>query len=176
MKALNQALLKKFLTLAGERLTGKWVLVGGTVLPALGAEYRSTVDIDFVGLPLDSPRETLALMQIAEDLGLPIESVNQAAAYFVSKIPDFDASLVLLHKGKNAVIYRPSLELFIRLKLARLSETDLTDCLEFLRLADSLGETLDRKALAQVVRTELKKSKVTERTGRIQQLLKALKV
>ena len=98
MKALDASLLKKFLKAAGDQLTGEWVLVGGTVLPALNVDVRSTTDIDFVGLPVDTTREQLKLMQIAEDLGLPIESINQASAYFISKISGFEKSLVLLHQ------------------------------------------------------------------------------
>lgn len=48
MKSLDTKLLKEFLKRAGERLHGDWLLVGGTLLPAVGIDSRSTTDIDLV--------------------------------------------------------------------------------------------------------------------------------
>lgn len=174
MKALDRAVLSKFLKLAGERLSGRWVLIGGTVLPLLDSEIRSTVDIDLVGLPAGSNREALALMQIAEDLGLPVETINQAGAFFLSKIDDFEGSLILLHGGKKAKIYRPNADLFVRLKLDRLSETDLMDCLEFIRISEKLGDRLDRAKLRRRVEADLKRAKVKDRIARLKSMLAAL--
>ena len=47
---LNSTLLTEFLKRAGERLYGEWLLVGGTLLPAVGIDVRATVDIDLLGL------------------------------------------------------------------------------------------------------------------------------
>jgi hypothetical protein len=58
MKSLDQKALKKFISLAGDRLKGEWVLIGGTLLHALEEDYRSTTDIDLVGIdgPLTNPK------------------------------------------------------------------------------------------------------------------------
>ena len=50
MKPIDVKILKKFLKIAGIELSGEWVLMGGTVLPLLGVDYRTTVDIDFVSV------------------------------------------------------------------------------------------------------------------------------
>ena len=81
MKGLDHKVMKKFLKLAGARLSGDWVLLGGTLLPALGVDHRVTIDIDLAHKDQDGS-QTLELMQIAEDLGLPVETINQAGAFF----------------------------------------------------------------------------------------------
>src|SRR4051812_21477644 len=123
MKPVTRKVLKKLIQLAGDRLEGKWVLLGGTLLPALGVEYRVTTDIDLVGLGASEQAQTLALMGLSEELGLPVETINQAAGYFLMKLRPFDEHLLILHKGKKAEIYRPDLFLFLMLKIARFSET-----------------------------------------------------
>ncbi|MBF0443814.1 MAG: hypothetical protein HQK54_18040, partial [Oligoflexales bacterium] len=76
--AITEELIHSFLKLAGERLEGDWVILGGSVLPLLGINYRVTIDIDIGScLPDVSQKQILILMEIAEKLGLPVESVNQ---------------------------------------------------------------------------------------------------
>jgi hypothetical protein len=152
---LDRKVLKKFLKLAGDRLQGDWVLIGGTVLIALEAEHRSTVDIDIVGLGNPTQEDTLRLMEIAEELRLPVESINQAGAFFLKKIDGFKKHLVPLHEGKTASIHRPDAVLYFRLKLARLTESDLADCIAFLRFASRE----ERKELKRMLAGELDKMK-----------------
>lgn len=118
MIQLNTQLLKKFLKLAGDSLKGDWLLVGGTLLPAVGLDIRSTVDIDLVGLGEREAAQSLELMELAEKLGLGVETINQAAAFFVHKAGYKKADLLTLYKGKSATIYRPSILLYWRLKLS----------------------------------------------------------
>jgi hypothetical protein len=135
MVPISQATVFKFLQLAGERLTGDWVIVGGSVLPLLGVDHRITLDIDLASHDLDSSqRSTIILMDIARDIGLPVEAINPTAAYFLEKIPNWRHQLFLVQGGKSANFFRPNLILFLRLKLVRLSESDLADCLEMVRL------------------------------------------
>ncbi len=165
---LNQNLLKKFIFLAGDRLTGDWIMVGGTVLPYLGANHRSTTDIDFVGFGKNEKTQQLELMQIAEDLGLPVETINSAADFFVHKHLKSKNQLVLLHEGKTAAIYRPNTELYFRLKLSRLSETDTEDCLVWL---DFLKPKKIELAIVQkIIKIELKKSEMPQRIARLNQI------
>lgn len=172
---LNQSTLRKFLKLAGDHLKGEWILIGGTVLPALGIDHRSTVDIDLIGLSDNERVQTLALMELAEKLGLPIETINQAGDYFLQKISDFKEHLIPLHRGKTATIYRPDATLFLKLKLPRLSESDLADCLEFLKLSRANHEPIDRKSILTAIKKEqMKSSNSEQRTQRLDSLVKFL--
>ena len=85
MKALDSKLLRSFLKEATSKLKGEWILIGGTLLPAVGLDVRSTVDIDIVNLDPDSD-QALKLMELAEQLGLGVETINQAAAFYVHKL------------------------------------------------------------------------------------------
>lgn len=50
MKTLDSKLVKYLLQRAEKSISGEWILVGGSLLPALGLDYRSTLDIDLIGL------------------------------------------------------------------------------------------------------------------------------
>lgn len=76
MKSLNTQILSKFLKQASSSLTGEWILVGGTLLPALGLNVRSTVDIDLIPLTKKDNSQTLELMKLTKSLNLPIETIN----------------------------------------------------------------------------------------------------
>jgi hypothetical protein len=117
---------------------------------------------------------TLKLMEIAEDLGLPVETINQAGGYFLSKIPGYRKSLVLLHTGPQARIYRPDALLYVLLKLPRLSESDLGDCLRFLDYTRAQGEPLARDRLLARVRGELAKGPSPDRKSRLKVLKEAV--
>ena len=145
MNAVDRRTLRRFVALAAERLRGDWVLIGGGVLPLLGVEVRVTVDIDVAGPDDAGMDQTLVLMGIAEELGLPVEAVNQAGAFFLRRIRGWERHLVELHRGRRARILRPDATLFLLLKLDRLTESDLTDCVEMLRLARRGGERVDRR-------------------------------
>ena len=175
MKPLDYTTLKKFLGLAGNNLIGEWVLIGGTVLPLLGIQYRSTTDIDFIEITKNKKNQTLQLMRLTEKINLPIESVNQAGEYFLNKIKNFRKHLVLIHKGKNATIYRPDINLFIKLKINRLTESDLLDCLEFLKLSKKLNEKVLSKELLKLIEKILKKTESNEKYKRLCELSKNIK-
>ncbi len=127
---------------AGEQLTGEWLLVGGAVAAVWFSADRLTEDIDLVGLG-GTLSERDALMDLAAARGLPIEAVNSAADYFVRRIPGFRAEIEVLHAGSRATIYRPSVSLFLLLKVGRLSEKDLLDCTDLLAYARRTGLALD---------------------------------
>jgi len=175
MKTLDSKLLNKFLKTLGERLTGDWVLIGGTVLPALGETFRSTTDIDLVGLGSGEMAQTLALMELAEALGLPVESINQAGSLFLNKISDFKEHLVVLHHGSRSNVFRPDGTLYLLLKVRRLSESDLTDCEEWLKWCKKNKETVEVKRVISAVQSELKHSEGSKAL-RLQKLLGKLEV
>lgn len=88
--------------------------------------------------------ERLALMELAAEAGLPIEAVNSAADFFVRKIADWRDQLVELHRGPRATIFRPTPTLYLLLKLGRLTETDLDDCLALIAHCRDTSEGFDR--------------------------------
>ena len=174
MRPLDPRLLKQFVRRAADTVEGDWVVIGGTVLPLLGAGDRVTLDIDIIPVGEASQSDILDLMEIAEQMGLPVEAVNQAGAYFLKKIPDFEDHLILLLEGSSARIFRPDPTLFIRMKAHRLSESDLEDCLAILRFARASGEEFDETELRGSVRTELEKQIGIGRRERLESLLSAI--
>lgn len=171
MKALDIKILKEFLRLAGDNLRGEWLLIGGTLLPAVGLNIRSTIDIDFVGLGDDEARQSLELMDLAESLGLGVETINQSAAYFAKKAGVKAEDLYLLSRGKKAKIYRPSVELYWQLKVARLSEADVMDCAHYFNYCKSCGDKINLLRLKKMVVAAQKKERTPEKALRIEQLL-----
>jgi hypothetical protein len=131
---INSKIIKIFIQKALDELEGNWVIIGGTVLTLLGIEDRVTVDIDMISLsPKNSNEKTLKLMEIAELIGLPVETINQSGEYYLHKIPDFKKELVLFAESKKCKIYRPNAYLFFYLKISRLTETDCSDCSSFVK-------------------------------------------
>jgi hypothetical protein len=174
VKALDQKILRQFLEKAGDSLSGEWVLIGGTVLPLLGVEHRSTTDIDLIGLHPSKQAQTLALMELAAELGLPIETINQAGAFFLSRIPDFEKELVLLHQGKSARIFRPNATLYLLLKIRRMSVSDLQDCQEWLKWTTQKGEAIDHRRVLASIESERKRDPHPERIQRLRELVAIL--
>ncbi|MBN1115308.1 MAG: hypothetical protein JXA66_08200 [Oligoflexia bacterium] len=168
--ALDLKTLKKFIELAGKELEGEWVIIGGTVLPLMGIDTRSTVDIDIISLDENQINQNLKLMTIAEKLGLPIETINQAGAFFLFKIKEFRKHLIVLHKTANATVYRPDLELFIKLKIGRLSDADLTDCEEYIKYSKKHNEQINKKAVAAAIKGQVSKTKSGEKLKRLKKL------
>ena len=143
MAAFDRARVAELLRLAGIRLTGEWLLVGGAAAACWFAPERTTEDLDLIGFG-GSQAERFALMELAADAAIPIEAVNSAADFFVRKIPDWRDQLVELHRGPGATIFRPNATLFVLLKLGRLTETDLSDCTLLVEHLAGSGEAIDR--------------------------------
>lgn len=160
-RTLDRARIDEVITAVADRVAGEFLLVGGGAVALWLEPRRVTEDIDIIGFNGDA-RERFALMDVASDLGLPIEAVNSAADFFVFRIPDWRAHVVPLRRGRSGTVYRPDATLLLLLKVARLSETDLDDCLAVLRahaedvdaprVRDALRETGDRERDDRVVR------------------------
>jgi len=172
LKPLTKQTLQRFLALATDRLEGQWVLVGGSLIPLLGGTDRITYDIDLVG-PRDATQShTLLLMEIADELGLSIESLNQAAAYFLYRIPGFEKDLLPLCQGERGSVMRPTAALYVELKLARFTESDLADCLFYVDYARRHAEPLDKARMRHAAaRQEGKSSEIGKRTRKLLQIL-----
>ena len=174
MTVINTKISKKFLELAAKELKGDWVVMGGTVMVLMGVNERFTVDIDLAGPKTATQADTLKLMTIAEKIGLAPEAINQAGAFFLNRIPRWEDNLVPILQTKQFSLSRPNSFLFLQLKIARLSESDLGDCLNMLKI-----EPLTTKQV-QSLKTEINKalrnSKATnEFKQRCHLLLKSLK-
>lgn len=151
---LNAKVLKKFIDAALEKLDGDWVILGGTLLPALGIDYRQTVDIDFSPVHASTNATSIKVMEIAERLGLPVETINASAEFFLKKTTNFKNRLVLLFESKRCRIFRPTLDLYLELKLRRASDSDLSDCREligYVKRREHVPELFDARQAAQKI-------------------------
>ncbi len=127
---LDRARIERLLQSAAEKLTGDWILVGGAAAAVWFAPGRTTEDLALIG-PHGTNAELLLLMEIAESHGLPVETINPATGFYLRRIIGWDREVVLLREGR-ASIYRPNATLFLLLKLGRLGEKDLDDCMALL--------------------------------------------
>lgn len=121
---------------------GEFLLIGGALVALWLEPRRTTEDIDLVGMSGTSD-ERYALMDLAVDVGLPVEAINSAADYFVRRIPGWRSELSVLQTGPQARVYRPTPTLFLLLKVARLSEQDLEDCFSLIEVAEADGWEID---------------------------------
>jgi len=176
-KAINKETLLKFIEKAEQRLQGDWIIIGGAVLPLLGLSHRVTMDIDIAGPTESTQAETLALMEIAEELGLPVEAINQAGAFFLRRIKGWKKMLVPLssvNSEQRATFFRPQATLFILLKLGRFSESDLQDCLVFIEYARNKDEFLDSVLIQRAAEQVFAENPPLEKKRRLEMLLNAL--
>ena len=146
MPVLDRERLDEIVTAVCDRLEGEWLLIGGALVALWLAPRRTTEDVDIMGLG-GTTAERLALMQLAQSLGLPVESVNSAADFFVQRIPDWRDHLVPFRSGLKASVLRPTATLFLLLKIGRLDEQDLEDC----RAVLATGEAIDRDRVARSI-------------------------
>lgn len=142
----HRAELERVVTAIADRLEGEWLLIGGALVALWLEDERVTEDVDVVGIG-GLPGERLALLELASDLGLPIESVNSAADYFVFRIPGWRDEIEPFRRGLRSVVYRPTPTLFVQLKLGRLSPRDLDDCRLAVARARAEGLRLDSARL-----------------------------
>ena len=139
------------LELAGERLDGEWLLIGGGAAAAWFAPGRTTEDLDLIGLG-GTQAERFALMELAATAGIPIEAVNSAADFFVRRIEGWRDLMLELHRGPRATIYRPTATLFLLLKIGRLTAVDLDDCLALLKHVEGSNEVVDHGRVREQLR------------------------
>lgn len=167
---LDSRVLARFLQLAVQSLDGEWVLLGGTLLPAVGIKVRSTADIDLVGLSEREDAQNSDLMRLAEAVGLPVQSVNPAAGYFFKKSNYQKSDLIVFLKGAKAVVYRPSVKLYWTLKVARLTETDFEDCGHYYNHCVKVGDPVSTQELRSVLSERKKTEASPEQLKRLEQL------
>jgi hypothetical protein len=148
--ALDRERIGGLLDQLGESLTGEWLLVGGALVSIWVEPRRVTEDIDLVGLT-DAPGERLALMDAVFALGLPVEAVNSAADFFVHRISGWRDEIEILRQYTKCVFYRPTPTLFVLLKIGRLSEQDLLDCIAIITKSRTEQLRLDERRLTDAI-------------------------
>jgi hypothetical protein len=129
-----------------DRLEGEWLIIGGAIATLWFSPRRTTEDVDILGVAGD-PDQRYAILELAVSLGLPVESLNSAADFFVRRIADWRDQLVVFREGAKGRVYRPTATLFLLLKVHRLDERDLEDC----RALIATGEPFDRARIRAVV-------------------------
>jgi hypothetical protein len=147
----DRSRIQALLELAGERLEGEWLLIGGGAAASWFAPERTTEDLDLIGLG-GTQAERFALMELAAAAAIPIEAVNSAADFFVRRIDGWRDQMIELHRGSRSTIYRPNATLFLLLKIGRLSAVDLDDCLALLKHVEGSNEPVDRDRVRDQLR------------------------
>lgn len=155
-----------------ESLEGDWLLIGGAYVALWSDPRRTTEDIDLVGLE-KSQDQRLRLMQFADDAGLPVETVNSAADFLVRRIDGWEDEIEIFRQGARTRIYRPKATLFLLLKIHRLSEQDLDDCLAVLAKARGESEHVDTGRVLRVLDSlgEPRDAEIRDRRARLREIL-----
>lgn len=147
---LDRARIEEILDAVVQQLEGDFLLIGGALVSLWLSPRRVTEDIDLIGLSGTS-NERLRLMELAEQLGLPVEALNSAADFFVFRIPDWRNQIDIFMSGPRTRIHRPTPTLFLLLKIGRLSQQDLDDCTALLDRARAEGWALDRNRVLSAI-------------------------
>lgn len=142
---LRRDSIRAFLDALPDHLDGEWILLGGALVALLLDGDRGTEDIDLVPRH-DTTGARLRLLSAGDALGLGVEAVNSAAAFFLMRLDGWQDDLLLLRQQEDLTIWRPGPRLFVRTKLGRMSERDLADCLLML---DAEGAGLDWSRVRQ---------------------------
>ncbi len=140
-----------------DELGGDWLLTGGSLVRLEFDATRGTEDVDLVRIrhpELSDEAARNALFRWLIDRGLGPEWVNSAVEPFVREIKDWQNELVPIRKGRRGALFRPSLTLFVYLKLRRGSEVD---CEDIRRVAPQCPEGLNEARLLSWMSEALRK-------------------
>tara|TARA_Y100000590_G_scaffold458480_1_gene613293 strand:- start:1182 stop:1709 length:528 start_codon:yes stop_codon:yes gene_type:complete len=172
---IKSELMNLFLKEAEKKLEGEFILIGGALLPALGIETRVTTDIDIIRVKETSDHQYLMhAFKIAEKLGFPPEAINFAAEFFFQKQKAKKNELILFYKKGKFILYRPSCFLYFRLKVVRLSPSDLIDCKNYLKWCFENSELKEIQKIINYLESQLgKKEHLTERLFSLIEMLKS---
>jgi len=163
---MNSTILNNLVQKSLKKLTGDWVIIGGTVLPLVGVDSRVTVDIDMIQVHQSSGNQsTLDLMELAESIGLPVESINSAGLFFLKKVTDWEKRLVVHAESKKCRILRPSLDLYFELKLARGTESDLQDLKAYLEWHQDNNLEFNKERTIKLLEVAIKDSESKKMKG-----------
>jgi len=129
--------IRKILDELCQTIGGDWLLVGGALVQLEINGNRATEDIDLALIA--SPVKSEAVLQTElfrfsmQNLQVGPESLNLAVTPFLTDLPNWQDERKLLLTGTAGNIYRPTLTLFIALKMKRGTTIDLSDIREALK-------------------------------------------
>lgn len=170
MNLLSPDLIRQIIELAKVRLKGEWIIIGGALLPILNISNRPTFDVDLIGPQKNQMDEQLQILKLAEELKLSFENINQAASLFLLRIPGWEKMLIELVRGKNMVLFRPNVTLFLILKINRFSEIDYDDCLKFLDFAKKNNEVVDKNRILSAIKKRISEDIIGDAKKRLNKL------
>jgi len=127
---MQTANIETLLTEICQKIGGEWLLIGGSLVILEFDGERATEDIDLVQIRAVGKSEAKAqdeLFRAAFRIGLDPETVNSAARFFVSEVPGWESEILPFRTGPVGTVFRPSLTLFVALKMRRGTEIDLGD-------------------------------------------------
>ncbi len=111
-----------------QNVGGEWLLLGGALALHLFESKRITHDIDIVPIKDQvGPLDLKILFERAKLLSLSPEQVNSAVLHFLEECEGWQKHLVCVQKGQKGKIFRPSLSLYMALKLNRGTAIDVED-------------------------------------------------
>src|SRR6185437_3743829 len=141
--------IRKILEELCQNIGGDWLLVGGALVQIEFNAERATEDIDLARIASTAKSEAVLQTELfrfsMRELQVGPESLNLAVSPFLDDIKGWRDECKLLQTGSNGSVFRPSLSLFIALKMKRASSIDLSDVREALKHWPS--EELDEKKL-----------------------------
>lgn len=170
---LNSKILIRMAEKIVAEVNGQWLIFGGSSLYLLGIDSRATMDVDVASFDTSTNDDTLKLMMIAQDLKLPVETINLAGSFFLKAIPGWQDRCTVFRKGKRGKVFIAQLDLYFELKAKRMTESDLSDCLAYLEWCQSHQVKWDNDLLLEILRKALSPASA-EAKKRLQILIKSL--
>lgn len=167
---INSEQYNNFLKSVANDLEGDWLVIGGALLAIIQSDSRATVDIDLCPINEMTNELRLSLMTVAQNSGLSIESINPAADFFLKQIPNWKSSIILFLTGAKGHLYRPSFELYLKLKIERLTETDFEDCLLYFRWNKKNNFVLDFESIQKILDQKIFSEKIKEKLNLLHKL------
>lgn len=168
---ISQDQYRKFLEAVTNDIEGDWVLVGGALMAVLIPNSRATADIDLCPIGELTNERRISLMRLAQKSHLSIEAINPSADFFLRQIPQWQASLILFIKGAKGNLYRPSLELYIKMKTERATESDISDCIAFWQWHKDNGLDYDSVSIRDYLNQKISQENQPQKKLNLQRLL-----
>ena len=167
---ISAAQYTQFLKSVANDLEGDWLVIGGSLLAMIQSDSRNTVDIDLCPINEMTNELRLNLMTVAQKSGLSIESINPAADFFLKQIPNWKNAIILFMAGAKGNLYRPSFELYLKLKIERLTQTDCDDCVLYYRWNKKNNGLLDIKSIREILDQKIVSEKIVEKLNLLHKL------
>jgi hypothetical protein len=129
--------IRKILDNLCQKIGGDWLLVGGALVQLEINGQRATEDIDLALISCADKSEAVLQTELfrfsMNDLQVGPETLNLAVTPFLNDLAGWQKECKLLMSGPVGNIYRPTLSLFIALKMKRASTIDLADIRDALK-------------------------------------------